>query len=182
MSKTLAISKPTLIFHWLLAVTIIAIMASGIIMDEFELYSLYPWHKSFGTAFLALAILRVAWRVKEGWLPPAAPAPQWQERAAVVLHSALLALSVLIPTSGIMMAALGGTGLQVFGFELVAYNLDPETGMIAPYNKTLASIGEELHEILPNLLIVAVGLHVVAALKHHIIDKDATLRRMVGKS
>ena len=73
--------------------------------------------------------------------------------------------------------------MAIFGWELLAENIDPNNlEEVIPLNKTLAGFSHETHEIVGNVMIVAIGLHLIGALKHHIIDKDGTLRRMFGTS
>ena len=85
---------------------------------------------------------------------------------------------VLYPISGMMMSGAGGHGLSVFGFELLAQNVDPISGKKVVLNETIASIGHNLHGKLVWIVIGIIVLHAVGALKHHFIDKDETIRRM----
>ncbi|OAD20956.1 cytochrome b561, partial [Candidatus Thiomargarita nelsonii] len=89
--------------------------------------------------------------------------------------------TVLIPISGFMMSAMGGHGVDLFGLELVAHNANPmNPPEVIPLNASLAQIGHTLHYWAGYILIAAVVLHVIGAFKHHIIDKDGTLQRMLG--
>jgi cytochrome b561 len=91
--------------------------------------------------------------------------------------------TVALPVSGVLMSGAGGHGLAIFGWELLAENIDPNNlEEVIPLNKTLAGLSHEIHEIAGNVIIVAIVLHLIGALKHHIIDKDGTLRRMLGSS
>jgi len=86
-----------------------------------------------------------------------------------------------MPISGFMMSALGGHGVDFFGMELVARNPNPMNPQeVIALNGSLAQIGHTLHYLAGYTLIAAVVLHVIGALKHHVIDKDGTLRRMLG--
>lgn len=87
-----------------------------------------------------------------------------------------------MPVSGFLMSALGGRGLDVFGLEIVALNADPlNPNEVIAYNETIANLGHSVHHWLGYILIATVALHVFGALKHHVIDKDGTLKRMFGK-
>ena len=69
----------------------------------------------------------------------------------------------------------------MFGLEVVARNVDPDNPTKAlPINKSLAAFSHSVHHWLGEAMIVAVILHVIGALKHHLIDRDGTLRRMLG--
>ena len=79
------------------------------------------------------------------------------------------------------MSALSGHGVEFFGLELVARNPNPDNPKeMIPHNGAIAGIAHELHVIAGYMIIVGVLLHIVAALKHHVVDKDGTLRRMLG--
>jgi cytochrome b561 len=86
-----------------------------------------------------------------------------------------------MPISGFMLTAMGGHGVPFFGGELIARNPDPANPQeVVALNATLAEVGHALHGWGGYLIIGAVVLHVVGALKHHLIDRDGTLRRMLG--
>ncbi len=86
-----------------------------------------------------------------------------------------------MPISGFIMSAIGGHGVDFFGMELAARNPDPtDPKEVIALNGPLAGIAHNMHEIAGKAIFVGVILHVVGALKHHMIDKDGTLRRMFG--
>ena len=176
-------SKITVSLHWLVAILFIGLMAVGLYMTEFKAYSLVPIHKSFGAILLLIAIARVVWRYLNGWPKPAGQYTSIEHLLAKVMHWTLIIGMLLMPISGIVMTLSEGRGLYVFGLELVANFPDPENARkMIVQNESLATIGESIHEIGANVMLLAIGLHLVGALKHHIIDKDGTLRRMLGQS
>lgn len=175
-------SKLTVFLHWVVALTIIGLLASGLYMSKTETWFLYPIHKSIGVLVLIFVFARVIWRIKNGWPKPAGIYSNIEQILAKAVHWILIVGSVSMPISGMVMSAMGGHGFGVFGLELVGSNLDPvNAGQVLPHSEFWASIGHEVHEIFGLVLIATVILHVVGALKHHIIDKDGTLRRMLGK-
>ena len=132
---------------------------------------------------IAFVLTRVIWRILNGWLEPASKYSNIEHLMAKVVHWALIIGTVALPVSGVLMSGAGGHGLAIFGWELLAENIDPNNlEEVIPLNKALAGFSHEIHEIAGNVMIIAIGLHVVGALKHHIIDKDGTLRRMFGTS
>lgn len=174
-------SPVTLLLHWIVGLSIIGLLAVGVYMAENEVWSLYPIHKSFGFLIFFVVLLRVVWRLKNGWPTPVSQYSKVEQILAKVVHWVLIIGTVLMPISGMMMSTMGGHGLEVFGLEVVGANMNPENPTkTLPINKELASFFHGAHHWLGEAMIVAVILHVVGALKHHIIDRDGTLRRMLG--
>jgi len=128
-------------------------------------------HKSLGVIALLFVVSRLVWRIKEGPLPPVATMPRWQEIIAKSVQHTLLLTSVLMPLSGIIMNIGGGRALTVFGVELIAAGDKIDW---------LAGIGHELHHLTAAVLGAALLLHVLGAIKHQVMDKDGTVRRMFG--
>ena len=176
-------SRITIILHWIVALSMIGLLAVGVYMVETKAYGLYAWHKSFGFLLFFVVVVRVAWRLKNGWPTPVREYPTIEQSLAKAVHWALLIGTVLMPLSGFLMSAFGGHGVDVFGLEVVARNADPENPVKAiAHNQTIAGLCSAIHHWLGYILIAAVILHVSAAFKHHAIDKDGTLKRMLGKT
>lgn len=175
-------SKQTVYLHWIVAIGMIALIAVGIYMNETETYALYPWHKSFGVLIFVFALWRIINRMKNGWPQPVSQYSPIEITLSKIVHWLLIIGTLLMPISGMMMSGLGGHGIPFFGLELLASNPNPdEPGKVIPLNKPLAGLGHELHEIGGDILIGAIALHILGALKHHIFDMDGTLRRMKGE-
>ncbi|TAA47127.1 cytochrome b [Corallincola spongiicola] len=174
-------SPKTLALHWIVGLMMIALLAIGVFMVETKAYALYPWHKSFGFIIFFIVLIRVFWRVTNGWPTPAGKYSQIEHLLAKVVHWALILGTVFMPISGAIMSTMGGHGLMVFGMEIVAMNPDPaDPSKVLPHNAAIASFAHACHSWLGYLVIAAVVLHIVGALKHHIIDKDGTLKRIFG--
>jgi cytochrome b561 len=94
----------------------------------------------------------------------------------------LIIAIVVMPISGFIMSGAGGYGVSVFGLEIIAAQFDPIAKEAIPHNAALAGFMAEVHEIAGWTMIVAIVLHFFGALKHHFINKDNTLRRMLGKN
>lgn len=175
------LSSNTLFLHWTVGILMIGLLGSGIYMEQNEIYALYPWHKSFGVLIAAFVLLRVLWRIKNGWPSHVSNYTNIEKLLSKIVHYLLIIGTVLMPISGFMMSALGGHGVELFGMELVARNPDPaDPNQVIALNGPLAGLGHTLHEYAGIAILVGVFLHVVGALKHHIVDKDGTLRRMLG--
>ena len=170
----------TLILHWAVGIIMIILLATGVFMKETEAYALYPWHKSFGVLIILPVILRILWRIKTGWPPPVREYKEIEKKLSKFIHYLLLTGTVLLPISGFMMSAMGGHGVKLFGLELVARNPDPLNPQeVIALNGSIAGIAHELHEIAGYIVIIAVILHIAGVLKHHILDRDGTLLRML---
>lgn len=179
MSNTAKTTHYTLtakILHWLVAGMIVlqfilAKMAENTDSPVREL-ALLANHKSVGITILALAIARIIWRF---WhQPPPLPTgmPNWQVMASHASHWSLYALLFLMPITGWLMSSASAYSVSWF-------NLFQLPDFIAP-NPELKETFEEIHELLAKVLIAVAALHVLAALKHAIVDKDGVLGRMTS--
>lgn len=176
------LSKTTIALHWIVGLSIIGLLAVGQIMEMFEIYRLYPIHKAFGFLIFFVIMARVLWRMKNGWPTPVSEYQKHEQVLSKLVHWVLIIGTMLMPISGFLMSAVGGHGVDVFGLEIVARNPDPlDANKALAHNAAIAGAAHEVHEILGKIMMAAVALHIAGALKHHIADKDGTLRRMLGK-
>ena len=170
----LSYRTPAKIFHWLSALCVITAVAMGLTMMNIGpgpvQTNLFDLHRSFGTLILALTGGRLIWRLYAP-PPPIVPGlPLWQERAARVTHIALYVLLFVVPLVGWTGTSAYGAPISVFGlFVLPA---------IVEKNKPLSDVLLPTHEILALTLTALFLMHIGAALYHHFIRKDDTLRRM----
>ncbi|MEO2281934.1 cytochrome b [Pseudoalteromonas pernae] len=173
MDKSL--SKPTIILHWLTGLLFIGVLAFGLYVEEMprgpEKFEMLALHKSFGFTVLVIALIRLFWRLFEGEISHVAKLTPWQDMLAKGTHMLLLIGTLLMPISGIMMSVGGGHGLSVFGFEIFAK---------ADKIEWMGNLGHDIHGPAAWVLIAAILLHVIGALKHQFFDKDGTLARMLG--
>lgn len=163
--------------HWIMAVGVIGTAIAGLWMTGLDYYSPWYqtapfWHKSVGIVLAALIILRLLWR----WANPSPAAlshhQRWEVVLAKVIHSLLYVLLLVIVISGYLISTAKGRGVSVFGwFEAPAL----VTGL--PSQADRAGF---VHYWLGVTLLGLVGLHALGALKHHFLDHDNTLRRMLG--
>ena len=191
-------TKTAVILHWLIGFGIIFMFLFGWYMEglpkeapkvmSFDLFDLgiYTWqlseetsprsfyfnlHKSFGITILGLIVFRVLWRLTH-------PAPAliktmkaWEKKLANATHHALYLVMVLVPVSGAAMALYSKYGIKWFGIPL-AEGLGDDA---------LRDIFKNAHEIVGIILLVLLGLHILAVLKHTFVNKDGTLKRMTFK-
>ncbi|MFZ1492802.1 MAG: cytochrome b [Candidatus Competibacter denitrificans] len=161
--------------HWLMAGLIIAGFALGWTVANMETspqkLRWISWHKWLGITILGLAALRLLWRLLHP--APALPAsiPVWQQQAAHLLHLLLYGLMFAIPLSGWLFSSAKG-------FPVVYLGILPLPDWVSP-NEALATQLRSVHEWLNYGLALAFVGHVGAALKHHFIERDQVLARML---
>ena len=161
--------------HWLMAVLLLGLLALGFIMHDLPLspqkLKLYSWHKWAGVTAFALALLRLLWRL--GHRPPELPATMAAplRLAAHAGHGLLYLLMLVIPLSGWLMSSAKG-------FQTVWFGVLPIPDLLAK-DKELGDLLQTVHWSLNLLFVAVIAGHVAAALKHHFIDGDDILRRML---
>ncbi len=161
--------------HWLTALLIVGSFTVGLSMVPMPLgrqkLQWFGWHKSIGITIFLLTCLRLAWRAGHGAPPPLSTMPPWQLRASRWVHVALYLLLVIIPLSGWVYSS--STGVQV-----VYLGLFPLPDLV-PKDRILARALLTLHLTLNFTLFSLVCVHTAAALKHHFVDRDSVLARML---
>jgi len=161
--------------HWTIVILIIAqyviIEAAEELPDGLEKLTMITRHKSIGILVLALALVRIGWKLANKGQPAPVPMPRPQRIAAAAGHGLLYLLILAQPISGWMMSSAANYPVTFFGwFELPA---------LVAANEDMHEFYEEVHEFLFTALLVVTVVHVLAALYHHFVQKDDTLRRML---
>ena len=165
-------------FHWLSVLAVFSLFALGLWMVELSYYD--PWykqgpfiHKSIGILLFLLTLLRLLWRYFN--LTPLALTShtEWEIKAAKFSHTMLYILLFSVLLSGYLISTADGRAVDVFNIFSV-----PAT--ISGLNNQ-EDIAGEIHEILAFTLIGFACLHAFASIKHHLFDKDVTLKRMLGQ-
>jgi cytochrome b561 len=161
--------------HWLMAILIIgmlglALYMTGLPNSLFKL-KLYGTHKEVGVCILMLVSLRLLWRLIN--IAPALPLNlHWLEKlGAHAIHYALYFAMFAMPLSGWLMSSSSGYPVSFFGLFTL-----PD---LVSANQAHKHFFEFLHQWIGYCLIAAIVAHVAAALKHHFINKDNLLRRML---
>jgi cytochrome b561 len=166
----------TRFIHWLSALIVIGIVVSGIFMSNSHDYSIYPWHKSFGVIALALIIIRLYQRSKQRWVSSAAGSSQ--ERFVHVIHQILIVCLIAMPLSGLGLSGFGGYGVDVFGLTFIPSNYVADEAVA--YSQALSDVSKQIHIYVGYSFASLIVLHAGAAFKHHFIEKDKTLLRMIS--
>ncbi|MDR5819208.1 MULTISPECIES: cytochrome b [unclassified Caballeronia] len=162
--------------HWIIALLIVGGFYLGWIMTDIPGFTptklkYFSWHKWIGVTVFALAVLRLLWRVTHPAPPLPGGMPRWQKGAAHLGHLALYVLMLVIPASGYLYSS--AAGLQV-----VYLGVLPLPTIIGP-DKALKATLRLVHIALNYTLLFFVVMHVLAALKHHFVDRDGLLGRML---
>lgn len=165
----------TRLLHWITAVLVIGLLAAGLYMtdmpaspDKFKVYGL---HKSFGMTVLFLTLCRCLWHRVSKKPDAVATLKRWEKHFSKALHLFLYVLLAAMPLTGWIFSSAANHPVSFFGFFTLPDLVTPD--------KDLAAAFKELHEIAGTILMIVAGLHALAAFKHHFIDKDSVLRRML---
>ncbi|MEO1329489.1 MAG: YceI family protein [Pseudomonadota bacterium] len=185
-------TRVAILLHWAIAALILFQLLIGYLMvDAIEAadadwkrwgFEQIQLHKSVGLTVLGLSVLRLAWRI----LHPAPALPAGMSRVerigSALSHWGFYALMIGLPLSGWAMssASLEFGSLKTFYFGLFAVPHLPGLDGLAPEARAaVANATEFAHHKLAVVALALVVLHVAAALKHHLVDRDAVLARMV---
>lgn len=169
-------TKTAMLLHWLTALLIIAAFFLGLVMVDIHgitptKLKYYAWHKWLGVTVLAIACLRVLWRATHKPPPALASIPAWQHLAAEGMHYLLYFLIFAVPVSGYFYTSAAGVPVVYLQLFQIPALIEPNTEL-KPILKTV-------HYVLTMTMAAAVVAHALAALKHHFLDRDATLKRML---
>ncbi len=167
-------TRPAVLLHWVSALAIGLACASGLMLAGLAMsllkLKLMNWHKWIGMTTLALAVLRVAWRVRHR--PPPWPATMTaaQRSLATGAHVCLYLLMLAVPLLGWAYSSAAGFPIVWFGvIELPDW---------VPRHRQLAELIRPLHQAASYGLVLLAIAHAAAALKHALLDRDGLMARM----
>lgn len=170
---------PAILMHWVAALVIIGLFVLGLWMVDLDYY--HTWykqgpdlHRSIGVVLLLLMVVRMIWRWTNVRPKDLDTSAVMLNRLAHWMHLGLYALIFAVLVTGYLISTAEGQAISVFGL------FDVPATIVG--GKEQADLAGEIHLILAIALVSLAALHALAALKHHFIDKDETLRRMVTSS
>lgn len=168
----------SVLLHWLIAVFIIALFASGLWMVDLGYYDDWYyqapwWHKGIGIVTALLIIVRWGWSLFRQTPPGINSIPHWQHLAAKVTHQSMNVVAIIIAISGYIMVTAKGDGLSVFDWFTIPAIISNKPDWVDPAGA--------IHLWAAYFLIAMASVHALAAIKHHFIDKDATLKQMLAR-
>ena len=161
--------------HWLIALLVFAAFPLGLYMHDLPLspykLRLYSYHKWLGVCVMLFVVIRLLWRVTHR--PPALPDSMrgWEKLVAESMHYLLYILLFAIPLSGWLMSSAKG-------FQTVLFGMIPLPDLLNK-DKFLGEFLQQVHESFNWILLIMVCAHVTASLKHHFIERDDVLQRML---
>lgn len=171
------------LLHWLIAVTVIGLLAVGLLIDSYGFEGLvktygegltnliYKYHKTFGVLVLAAMVIRLAVKLSLGKPAYARPLTRFEHVASNAVHGLFYVLLIAMPVLGWAATAAGG-----FPVEFFAWNLPP----LLAKDEALSETFYGLHGLVGRALIALIVVHAGAAVIHHgAIKKDGVLRRML---
>lgn len=160
-------------FHWVMAILILGLLCIGIYMVRLnisiEKLNLYSWHKEYGYLVLFLACARLLWRCLNQ--VPILSLAKFEKFAARSVHWLFYFCMFGMPITGWVITSAAGMPASFFGLFVIP-------AIVAP-SEEIRLLFEIIHEWLGYALIVLICMHTAAALKHHFINKDSILRRML---
>jgi cytochrome b561 len=166
------------ILHWLVALVVVGLFGLGLWMVEQTYYD--DWyrtapaiHKGVGVLLFITVTLRLGWRLVGPRPGPLATHSMLERRIAKITHALLYALLFAVMLSGYLISTADGRPIDVFGLFSVPALISEVPNQ--------ADVAGEIHLALAISLVSLATVHALAALKHHLIDRDRTLLRMLGR-
>lgn len=164
--------------HWLVALVVVGMFSLGFWMVDLTYY--HAWyrqapdiHRSIGVLLFMVMVVRVFWRLGNS-RPAALPGHQrWEIASAHLVHWLLYILLFVAMISGYLITTADGSAISVFGW----FEVPSVTGRV----KGLEDTAGLVHYWATWTIVGVVAVHAAGALKHHLIDGDETLKRMLGR-
>ncbi|MEQ1883052.1 MAG: cytochrome b [Burkholderiales bacterium] len=176
MNSPARYTRPAIAFHWIVSIAVLTLIGLGLYMVDIprgtpERAFFYNLHKSIGVTVAIVILVRLWWRTKNPPPPLPASMPAWQVTASKISHALLYVCLVVMPISGFSASQFTKYGVTYFGL----FKIPP----MGTEDKEIYEMLQGIHEIASEVLIVLLVIHIAAALKHLIIDKDGVFQRML---
>ncbi|RJG08116.1 cytochrome b [Noviherbaspirillum cavernae] len=170
-------SLPTVVLHWTIAALIIGLLVLGYYMvgiprNTPERAFYFNLHKSLGVLVAVLILARIVWRFYDTEPPLPGSMPKWEVHAAQWGHHALYLCMVLVPLTGYISSSFNKYGVKFFGIALPSWGWE---------DKPLRDLFAGMHYILAWAFAALILIHVLAALKHVLLNRDRIFQRMLPR-
>ncbi len=166
----------SMVLHWLVALVVFGLFGLGYYMVDLTYYD--QWyrlapdiHRSIGILLFLVVLLRLGWRLRNTRPAVLSSHSRLEVIAAKTAHVLLYALMLTAMISGYLISTADGSSIQVFNW----FEVPSATGRI----RGMESVAGDVHYWVTWALVVLAGVHGLAAVKHHLVDRDDTLRRML---
>lgn len=177
-------TKIAIILHWLIGLSIVALLIIGLVMGEKDLlptpmrFAAFQLHKSLGLTVLVLSVFRLIWRLMHQTPTLPQGMKPFEILAAKATHIGFYILMLALPLTGWVIVSTSPRDIPTFWFGLFQW---PHLPILVgdPSRGNISENAGEMHETLAWIAIVLIVLHIGAALKHHFINKDNILSRMI---
>ena len=169
----LSYSRVARMLHWAMGLLIVLNLLGGLFHEALDADFIMPLHKATGILLLALAVIRILWRLTHRAPPLPENMSGLEKLASHITHFTLYAMMVIIPLSGWIMSSASRWPISFYGlFDVAKFAVSKDD--------IIVGISHEAHELLGFAMIGLLVLHIAAALRHHFVLKDGIMRRMLG--
>jgi cytochrome b561 len=172
-------STVAILLHWAIAAALLFQIVLGSAMEgprDATRFSIFQLHKSVGIAILLLTMVRIGWRIANPPPPLSETLKPWEQTLARSTHRAFYALLLALPLSGWLIVSTSKIGVPTRLFGVIGW---PHIPVPDAFRRSVHEASELGHQVLVWGAFALVALHVAGALKHHFIDSDAELDRMI---
>jgi cytochrome b561 len=172
-------------FHWVIAVLLVGMVFGGWWMEELSeniasvedfrfSQFVFNWHKTIGITILLLSLARLGWRLAHPVPPLPSGMKPWEALAARFTHVAFYAIMIGMPIGGYVAASAYGDE-----FPIALFNAVDLPKLPVPQTESFQELSGSLHGSGGWAILILLAIHAGAALKHHFIDRDDVLARMI---
>jgi len=175
MNSPARYDRTAVILHWIVALLIIALIATGWYMvgipkktpDRGYFFNL---HKSLGIVTAIFIVMLIVWRIRHIAPPFLSAMPKWERMLANLNHRLFYVLMVLVTFTGYLTSAFSGFGPELFGIALPHWGWE---------DVAIRGNFAAVHRVSALIFAVLIAIHIAAALKHLLVDKDGVFQRML---
>jgi cytochrome b561 len=167
-----------ILLHWWTAFAVLVLFPLGLWMTGLDYY--HPWyrsapeiHRGIGVLLAITVVIRLGWRLWDSRPDPVPGHSLPERRIARLVHGLLYGLLLLTAWAGYLISTADGRPVDVFGLFSVPATIHDITNQ--------EDLAGTAHLVLAIALVSVAGVHALAALKHHLLDRDPTLLRMLGR-
>jgi cytochrome b561 len=169
-------TSPAITLHWLIAILIAGAFWIGFVMTDIPGFTptklkYFSWHKWIGVTVFALVVLRTLWRLTHRAPPLPSGMASWQRGASHAVHFLLYVLMIAVPVSGYFYTCAAGVPVVYLGLI--------QLPVVVAKDPALRDVLKQVHITLDWILLGAICVHLLAVVKHVLIDRDGLLSRMM---